>query len=180
MLLGLFDRLQRMLPLAKTVAEEIVCEETEVLEEIIPRMFEVMQRVAKFSCGYVKRGRFGGQPSLLLDSAVLIIAERTAGGLIGSKDKEMIDEMDGELSKVIDDFARAVDVEAVRLARKIGKHSLSQAGDNSFSVVHVEQKLLLKQLKSVEAGHHLDRRCMKGTRQSILNRIMAWVTNPLG
>jgi len=58
---GLFDRLQRILPLADKVAEDIVYEETEVLEKIMPRMFEVMQSVAKFSCDYVRRGRFGGQ-----------------------------------------------------------------------------------------------------------------------
>ena len=53
---ALLDRLQRILPLADKVADEIVCKETEILERIIPRMFEVMQRVAKFSCDYVKRG----------------------------------------------------------------------------------------------------------------------------
>jgi len=37
---------------------------------------------------------------------------------------------------------------------------------------------LLGQLKSVETGYDLDGRCMEGTRQSILNRIMAWVTDP--
>jgi len=43
--------------MANMVADEIVCEETEILEKIIPRMFEVMHRVARFSCDYVKRGR---------------------------------------------------------------------------------------------------------------------------
>jgi len=57
----LVDRLQRILPLAEKVVDEIMCEETEILERIIPRMFEVMQRVAKFSCDYVKRGRFSRQ-----------------------------------------------------------------------------------------------------------------------
>jgi hypothetical protein len=57
--LSLFDRLQRLLPLADKVADEIVCKETDILEEIIPRMFKVMQKVAEYSCGYVKRGRFG-------------------------------------------------------------------------------------------------------------------------
>ena len=55
--LGVLDQLQRILPVADKVADEIVCEETEILEKIIPRMFEVMQRVAKFSCDYVKHGR---------------------------------------------------------------------------------------------------------------------------
>ena len=54
---GLLDRLERILPLANKVADEIVCEETELLEMIIPRMFEVMHRVAKFSCDYVKHGK---------------------------------------------------------------------------------------------------------------------------
>ena len=53
---GLCDRVQRILPLAKKVADEIVSEETEILKELIPRMFDVMNRAAKLSCDYVKRG----------------------------------------------------------------------------------------------------------------------------
>ena len=57
--LDLFNRLQRILFFADKVAEESVYEETEILEKTIPRMFETMQRVAKYTCNYVKRGRFG-------------------------------------------------------------------------------------------------------------------------
>ena len=53
----LLDRLQHILPLADKVADEIVCEETEILEKIIPRMFEVMRRVAQISCDYVRRSK---------------------------------------------------------------------------------------------------------------------------
>ena len=56
----IFDQLRRVLPLAGKVADEIVCEETDILEEIIPRMFKVMQRVAEYSCDHVRRGRLGG------------------------------------------------------------------------------------------------------------------------
>jgi hypothetical protein len=56
---GLFNQLQRILPLADSVEEEMVCEETAILEKTIPRMFEVMQTVVKFLCDYVKRGRLG-------------------------------------------------------------------------------------------------------------------------
>ena len=55
---GLCDRLRRILPLVKKVADEIVSEETEILKELIPRMFDVMNRAAKLSCDYVKRGRW--------------------------------------------------------------------------------------------------------------------------
>ena len=58
---GLLDRLQRILFFVDKVADEIVYEETEILEKTVPRMFEVMRRVAIFSCDYVRRGRFGGQ-----------------------------------------------------------------------------------------------------------------------
>ena len=57
--LDLLDRLQRILFFADKVANDIVGEETEILEKTIPEMFEVMQKVANFSCEYVKRGRFG-------------------------------------------------------------------------------------------------------------------------
>ena len=63
--LSLFDRLRRVLPLADKVADEIVCEETDILEEIIPRMFKVMQRVAEYSCEYVRRGRLSRKSPLL-------------------------------------------------------------------------------------------------------------------
>ena len=54
----LLDRLQRILVYADKVADEIVCRETDILEKTIPRMFQVMERVAKFSCDYVKRGKW--------------------------------------------------------------------------------------------------------------------------
>ena len=55
---ALLDRLQRILPLGKKVADDVVCEETEILEKAIQRMFEVMRKVAEFSCNYVKGTRW--------------------------------------------------------------------------------------------------------------------------
>jgi len=54
---ALLDQLRRILPLADKIADEIVCEETEILEDIIPRMFKVMAKVSRFSCDYVRHGR---------------------------------------------------------------------------------------------------------------------------
>jgi hypothetical protein len=51
---------------------------------------------------------------------VLIIAERVVGGLVHP---ETIEEMDSELTKVIEDFDRALNVEALYLIKKTGKHS---------------------------------------------------------
>ena len=115
----LCGRVQRILPLAEMVSNEIVSEETEILKALIPRMFDVMYRVAKLSCDYVKRGRWSSHRF----DKLLMIAARTIGGLAYP---EMIQEIDRELNKVIEDFDRAVNVEALRLANDASKLSLSQ------------------------------------------------------
>jgi hypothetical protein len=56
--LGLLDRLDRILTFADTVMEEIVMEETDLLDKTIPRMFEVILKTAEVSCDYVRRGRW--------------------------------------------------------------------------------------------------------------------------
>ena len=63
---GLCNWVQCVLPLAEKVADEIASEETEILKELILRMFKVMHRAAKLSCDYVK---CGGWSSLGLTSA---------------------------------------------------------------------------------------------------------------
>ena len=114
--LDLLDRLQRISLFADKVADEIVYEETEILEKTIPRMFKVMQNVAMCSCDYVKRGRFGRRSSFLnLENADDSIAERTLSGLAHP---QRVEEMDKELTKVIEDFDRAINVEALRLAKE--------------------------------------------------------------
>jgi len=50
---------------------------------------------------------------------MLMIAERTLSGL---GHPEGIEEMDGELTKVIEDFDRAMNVEVLRLAKETSKH----------------------------------------------------------
>ena len=49
----------------------------------------------------------------------------TAKTVRGPAYLEMIKEIDMELAKAIKDFMRAVDVEALRLVKKSGKHLLS-------------------------------------------------------
>jgi hypothetical protein len=130
---SLLDRLQRVLPLADKDVDEFVSEETEILDKIMPRMFEVMQKIAIFLCDYVKRRRFS-RLSLCRIPQMLMILEQTGNGPIDSKNKEMMEEMDGELANVIEDFLHAVDVEALRLAKRFGKLALSQYRLSPFSV----------------------------------------------
>ena len=53
---------------------------------------------------------------------VLMNTARTVGG---SAHPEEIEEMDRELTKVIEDFNHAVDVEVLRLVKRNGKHILT-------------------------------------------------------
>ena len=53
---------------------------------------------------------------------MLMSTERSLGGL-GHPEK--IEEMERELTKLIEDFDRAVNVEALRLAKETSKHSLT-------------------------------------------------------
>lgn len=60
---------------------------------------------------------------------MLIVAERTMSGLVWP---EKIEEMDKELTKIIEDFSHAVNVETLYLVQKTGRHLLSQPGARSF------------------------------------------------
>ena len=120
---GLCDRVQRILPLAEQAADEIVSEDTKILKELIPRMFEVMHKVAKISCDYVKRGWWS---FLRLDKLMLMTTARAIGGPAYT---EMIEEMDKELTKVIEDFDRAMNFEALYLANGTSKLSTFQSVD---------------------------------------------------
>ena len=44
-------------------------------------------------------------------------------------------------------------------------------------MAHVEQEFLLTRLKRVETGYDLTLCCMEGTRETLLNHIMAWTAN---
>lgn len=68
----------------------------------------------------------------LLELASADIVPARAGG---PTYLETIEEMDGDLAKVIEDFTRAVDVEALRFAKKSGKLSLCRSDDSLISVV---------------------------------------------
>jgi len=157
----LLDRLKDILSFAdivadKLVADKLVCDEMDLLEDIIPRMYEVMHRVATFSCDSVKR----------------TVGDSTYWKTIG--------EVDRELTRVVEDFGRAVNVEALHRTKETGNHPLSDSLPiHDSQQFHVEQQLLLSRLKDVKTDYDRDLCCMEGTRKSLLGEIIAWVTNGL-
>ena len=112
----LCNRVQRILPLVNQVADGIISEETKILKDLIPRMFEAMYRVAKLSCEYVKCGM---DRPLGLTSA----DDRCENG----RSLGMIEEMERELTEVIEGFDRAMSLEAIRLANETSKLPYSQS-----------------------------------------------------
>ena len=102
---------------------------------------------------------------------VLMNAARTVGGPV---DRSTIEGIDRDLTQVILDFRRAVDVEAFRRTRQTGEH-LFLAMVHS-QLLRLEWEILLRQLEPVVTGYHMDLCCMDGTRNFILNQLMDWVT----
>ena len=90
-----------------------------------------------------------------------------------------IEDMEGELTKIIEDFDRAVNVETLRRTKETGLYTLSQSLDMSILKKCVEQELLLSRLKPAKTSYHQDLRCMEGTRKTLLKEIEAWVTDKL-
>ena len=86
--------------------------------------------------------------------------------------------MEIELTRVIEDFDRAMDVETLLLAKKSGKYPLYQPGKSSY--FRADREVLLGRLKCVEAGYNRTQCCMEGTRKTLLHHFKAWVTNGSG
>ena len=61
-----------------------------------------------------------------------MVAERIKDGFIDSKDNDMIEKIAGELADIIEEFMRAVNVEALCLAKESGTHSRLKINDSSF------------------------------------------------
>ena len=100
---------------------------------------------------------------------------RTVGGLVRPG---MIEEIERDLTKVIEDFDRAMNIEALRRIKETGEH-LSLAMIHS-KLLRVEQELLLGRLESVKTNYHQDFRCMDGTREFLLAQVMGWVIKEPG
>jgi hypothetical protein len=105
-----------------------------------------------------------------------MIAERTLSGLAHPP---KIEEMSKELTKVIEDFDRAMNVETLRQVKDNRTHSflnLMMAYSQLFRVeLDRQDRLLRERLKPIRTGHNRTLCCMEGTRQYILNEVGAWV-----
>lgn len=85
-----------------------------------------------------------------------------------------IEKMEADLKKAIKYFSGAVQVATLRRTKATGEHS-SLATAHS-QLLHVDEALLMGRLKFVETNHRLDLRCANGTRGSLLERVIQWVS----
>ena len=79
-----------------------------------------------------------------------------------------------------DEFDRAVDVEALRLAKKPDTAILFDLEAFHSQKFCIEREYLLRRLKSVDTGHHQTCHCKEGTHESLLGKIISWATDDLG
>ena len=110
---------------------------------------------------------------------LLMITKRMLGGLVHP---EKIEEMDKELTKVIEDFDCTVNVEALHLASEtniVFKLVIAQSQSSHVELVW-QDHWLKEQLKPVETSYNWEFCCMDGTCRFILDQIITWVTNGLG
>lgn len=101
MLSDLADQIERILPFAKQAPEEIVYDDTELLEGAIGKLYNLIMNMAEFICDYVRR-----RP-----------AKRATKSFVSREDRERIKGLQEDFNKLKGDFDRAVDIEALRTAR---------------------------------------------------------------
>ena len=104
-----------------------------------------------------------------------MVAARTVGQLVHPG---MIDELERDLTKVIDDFDRTVNVETLRRINETGERFFLAKGHSQLR--RVEQDLLLWRLKAVETNYNLGLRCMDGTREFLLKKLVRWAAKEPG
>ena len=166
----LLNQLRRVSPLAERAANERVREETGILEGIIVRMFEVVQGVAEYSRDYIRCRRFGRRSPFQI-SHVLMVANQTAGGLV---DPGTIEKMEKDLTEVLDDFDRTVNIGSLWRIRETGEHLFLARCYSHLH--HVEEDLLSELLKPVSTYYDRNSGCMDGTRKFVLNQVIGWAT----
>ena len=100
-----------------------------------------------------------------------MITARTVGGLANPG---AIEEMESGLTGVIEDFDRAVNIEALRRIKETGSYLF--LATICTQLLRTEQELLLSRLESVKTNYDQDFCCMDGTREFLLDRVIAWAT----
>jgi hypothetical protein len=118
---SLADRLDRLLPFAKQVLEDSVHDDTEILKRIIERMYTLTMDVAEFTCAYVQKSHlsrcFLGHYTPDLDHR----AEKLTKSSGYPAEEERINDLKDRLGRLVEDFDRAVGVEALNTARRNGE-----------------------------------------------------------
>ncbi|PVF92501.1 WD40 repeat-like protein [Serendipita vermifera] len=146
--------------------DEMVSDLTDEIGRVLPLADKVLDDAVREDTEQLAKV-IRGMYSLTMDAAEFLCTYvqqsaylRAAKSIVYSKNQEKIGGFKGEFSKLIQDFNQAVNVEALRGIRL------------------VEEKLLLDRLEPAKTGYSLDRCCMEGTREALLNSIVEWAVNP--
>jgi hypothetical protein len=118
---SLADRLDRVLPFAEQVLDDSVHDDTEILKRIIERMYTLTMDVAEFTCSYVQKSRLSKCFPRHYTSKPNQKVEKKTKSSGYPEDEDRINELKDRLGRLVEDFDRAVGVEALNTARRNGK-----------------------------------------------------------
>ena len=113
--------IERILPFATHVLEDVLYDETELLDEAVRKLYDIITDTAEFIVGYPKRSPISALCLLWCCSAINRQVGRAAKLIISVSDRHRIEGFQGAFGKLKEDFDRAVDVAALRMARRNGK-----------------------------------------------------------
>ena len=168
MVSDLAEHVNRISPLInraqETVVENSVVErgETDLLEEALCNMFDLIKKVALFICDYVKESpasmfHLSDDPSVIWCSA-----GRAIKATISSEDQNKIRELVDAFGKLGKDFDRAVNVENLITIRNIGKYE-----NSLIDTLHLHHILILQMKDSFLSGWSF-----QGSRVRAMMRVM--------
>jgi hypothetical protein len=117
----LASSIEQILPFATHALEDVLYDETELLEGAIRKLHELITGTAGFLIGYAKQGATSTLTMLWCCSVIYHQVGRAAKSTISASDRQKIEALQRAFGKLKEDFDRAVDVAALDMARKQGE-----------------------------------------------------------
>lgn len=117
----LVDRVGRMLPFIKPLQAENMDDDIELLEGVIKKVYDLILDTAEFITGYVRRSALSMSRAVQESLYVNHKIERTWKFIISMQDRDRIAGLVEDFGKLETDFDRAVNVEALKVAKKNSK-----------------------------------------------------------
>ena len=120
MVSDLAKSIRRTLPFAERVLEDVLWDNAELLESLVRKLYDLIVEAATFISKYVKQSPASKSRLQPCSSTTYLQADRVLKSPNLFEDRRMIKDLQGNFKRLNEDFDRAVDVEALKVASNIG------------------------------------------------------------